>query len=95
MFLSGSSPVLGGLERLRRRASARAGAGQTQSERRRRLARPGAAVPGGGRRVGRGRAGGSLLRDSSVLSGETALRKGRLSFITTLRHGRIPDFLGI
>lgn len=27
--------------------------------------------------------------------GEEALREGRLSFITTLRHGRIPDFLGI
>lgn len=23
------------------------------------------------------------------------MRKGRLSFITTLRHGQIPDFLGI
>lgn len=36
----------------------------------------------------------SLHRDSSVLSGEKPLRKGRLA-ITTLRHGPIHIFLGI
>lgn len=43
-----------------------------------------------GRRVGPGRAGDSpsLRRDSSVLSGEKPLRRGRLSITTALRHGR-------
>lgn len=96
MFCSGSSRILRYLNRLRQGASARAGAEQTKRERRCGLAWSGAAVPRGERGVGCGRAETRCSGTAPCFSGgEKALRKGRLSFITTLRHGQITHFLGI